>query len=152
MSVTDARCNHEVCCKQCRQFSSVRLFFLKKSKSSLCTRHQSEWRNGGVAPFIKRSVSRPDRFGCQGTEHYTNWIARSVLSTAGLETAGKKHLPLPGFVSRLYGCTTHSRCISRSALPLASAKRRIHSHGAECIRGITKAYKFSRWEFQIDET
>jgi len=75
-----------------------------------------------------------------------------VRPTAGLETAGKKHLPLPGFVTRLYGCTTHSRSISRSSLALVSAKRRICSLGAEYIRGITKAYKFSRWEFQIEET
>jgi hypothetical protein len=75
-----------------------------------------------------------------------------VHPTAGLETAGKKHLPLPVFVTRLYGCTTHSRSIPRGSVALVSAKRRIYSHGAEYIRGITKAYKLSRWEFQIEKT
>lgn len=122
--------------------------FFKKSKSSLCTRHQSVWRNGGVASFIKRSVSRPGRFTSEGTDHCTNWKGGRVRPTAGLETAGKKHLPLPGFISRLYGCPSHSRSILRGSLALVSAKRRIHCHGAEYIRR-TKAYKFSWWNFKL---
>ena len=69
--------------------------------------------------------------------------------TAGLETAGKKHLPLPGFVKRLYGCPTHSRSILRGPQALVSAKRRIHCHGAEHIRGTTKAYKLSRRNLKL---
>jgi hypothetical protein len=46
-----------------------------------------------------------------------------VRPTAGLETAGKKHLPLPGFVSRLYGCPTHSWSILRGPKALVSAKK-----------------------------
>ena len=68
--------------------------------------------------------------------------------TAGLETAGKKHLASPVIVSRLYGCPSHSRSILRGSLALVSAKRRIHCHGAEYIRR-TKAYKFSRWNFKL---
>jgi hypothetical protein len=95
------------------------------------------------------SVSRTALFTSEAIDHCTNRTDEKARPPASQETAGKKHLPLPGFVSRHYGCPTHSRSILRGSQALVWATRRIHCHGAEYIRRTTKAYKFSRWNFKL---